>query len=167
MARELGVSQTPIRAALVRLEAEGLVVKTHLVGFSAASLPTATRLREINEMRILLEPFAAERAAESMTAEACRELTELARRIEEPASPDRKVAYSQTARLDARFHDKIFRIGGCELIAETIARLHVHTHLFRVMHRLSVREDAIAEHRKLLKALLAGKPKEARQAMKE
>src|SRR5262249_1857098 len=128
---------------------------------------TAQRLREINEMRILLEPFAAQRAAESMTGEAGRELVELARRIEQPASPDRKIAYSRTARLDAKFHDTIFRIGGCELIAETIARLHVHTHLFRVMHRLSVREAAIAEHRKLLEALLAGKPKEARQAMEE
>ena len=36
LARELNVSQTPIREALGRLEGEGLVIKTHLIGYSAA-----------------------------------------------------------------------------------------------------------------------------------
>lgn len=69
LARELGVSQTPIRKALSRLEAQGLVVKTHLIGFSAASQMDRARLDQLYELRLLLEPFAAGKAAILMTIE--------------------------------------------------------------------------------------------------
>ena len=51
LARELGASQTPIRAALIRLEAEGLIVKTHLIGYSATAIPSAQRFGEIFQVR--------------------------------------------------------------------------------------------------------------------
>src|SRR6202012_3446048 len=67
LAKDIGVSQTPIRAALVRLEAEGLVVKIHLVGYSAAPLPSRRRFEQMYELRVLLEPVAATRAARGWT----------------------------------------------------------------------------------------------------
>ncbi|MDB5623176.1 MAG: GntR family transcriptional regulator [Devosia sp.] len=69
LVRELGVSQTPIREALSRLEAQGLEVKTHLVGYSAAEQLDRRRLEQLYELRLLLEPFAAARAARNMSAE--------------------------------------------------------------------------------------------------
>src|SRR5262245_61237058 len=63
LVRELEVSQTPIREALGRLEGEGLVFKTHLVGYSAAPQITRRRFDEIYELRLLVEPDAARRAA--------------------------------------------------------------------------------------------------------
>ena len=63
LVRELEVSQTPIREALGRLEGEGLVVKTHLVGYSAAPQITRRRFDELYELRLLLEPEGARRAA--------------------------------------------------------------------------------------------------------
>ena len=50
LVRELGVSQTPIREALSRLEAQGLVVKTHLIGYSAASQMDKSRLEQLYEL---------------------------------------------------------------------------------------------------------------------
>src|SRR5918993_2685520 len=67
LVRELGVSQTPIREALSRLEAQGLVVKTHLIGYSAADQLDRSRLEQLYELRLLLEPFAAAKAAVNMT----------------------------------------------------------------------------------------------------
>jgi DNA-binding GntR family transcriptional regulator len=55
LARELGVSQTPIREALGRLEMEGLVIKTHLVGYSAAPQLNRQQFEELYELRLLLE----------------------------------------------------------------------------------------------------------------
>src|SRR3954453_11508502 len=63
LARELEVSPTPVREALARLEADGLVTKKALVGYTAAALLDAEGLDELFEMRLLLEPAAASWAA--------------------------------------------------------------------------------------------------------
>jgi DNA-binding GntR family transcriptional regulator len=60
----------------------------------------------------------------------------------------------------------IATVGGGELIAETLARLHTHMHLFRILFHSRVTEEAIDEHAELLDALLAGDGKRARDAMK-
>lgn len=165
LARELGVSQTPIRAALIRLEAEGLVIKTHLVGYSAAPLPTRRRFEEIYQMRLLLEPYAAGRAAELRTEAQCRELAALAEAMAAPSSDDARLAYGKFAHWDARFHAAIAAIGGGELLAETLARLHTHVHLFRLLFHSRVTEEAIEEHAALLDAVVARDADGAREAM--
>src|SRR5690348_10241166 len=75
LVRQLGVSHTPIREALGRLEGEGLVVKTHLFGYSAAPQITRRRFDELYELRLLLEPDAARRAAHRIDEERMRKLT--------------------------------------------------------------------------------------------
>ncbi|TIV72373.1 MAG: GntR family transcriptional regulator, partial [Mesorhizobium sp.] len=62
LVREFDVSHTPIREALGRLEGEGLVVKTHLIGYRAAPQITRRRFDELYELRLLLEPAAAAKA---------------------------------------------------------------------------------------------------------
>src|ERR1700712_3662242 len=66
LVKEFNVSQTPIREALGRLEGEGLVLKTHLVGYRAAPQITRRRFDELYELRFLLEPHSAARAAALM-----------------------------------------------------------------------------------------------------
>src|SRR5690606_1826112 len=58
LARQLGVSQTPIREALSRLEATGLVTKRHFVGYCCAPQLNRQQLDQLYEMRLLLEPLA-------------------------------------------------------------------------------------------------------------
>ncbi|MFE9356264.1 GntR family transcriptional regulator [Streptomyces olivaceoviridis] len=62
LARELGVSQTPVREALARCESEGLVVHRPDVGYLAAPLLDQAGLNDLYDIRLLLEPTAAERA---------------------------------------------------------------------------------------------------------
>ncbi len=66
LVRDFGVSQTPIRAALIRLEAEGLVVRKYNSGYSAAPIPSRQRFQDIYELRLLVEPAAAALATERM-----------------------------------------------------------------------------------------------------
>src|SRR5919202_2566625 len=63
LARQLEVSPTPVREALARLEADGLVRKRPLAGYTATPLLTRAEFEELFEMRMLLEPAAARRAA--------------------------------------------------------------------------------------------------------
>ncbi|MGE4335597.1 MAG: GntR family transcriptional regulator [Pigmentiphaga sp.] len=165
LVRDLGVSQTPIRAALIRLETEGLVVKTHLVGFSAAPLPSRQRFEQIYELRLLLEPYAAKKAAGTLNDETREELSRLAQAMAAPSSDDVRLAYGMFAKWDARFHSVIAMVGGGELIADSLARLHTHMHLFRVLFHSRVTEEAIKEHAELLDALVAGDGPRARDAM--
>ncbi|MDO8361162.1 MAG: GntR family transcriptional regulator, partial [Devosia sp.] len=68
LARELRVSHTPIREALGRLEGEGLVVQTHLIGYRAAPQIERRQFEELYELRLLLEPDAAQRATTRLDA---------------------------------------------------------------------------------------------------
>ncbi len=166
LARELGASQTPIRAALIRLEAEGLIVKTHLVGYSATALPSAQRFGEIFQMRLLLEPHAAAQAAIRLTSDERENLRRLVNHMVEPSKDDEKLAYGKFAQWDAQFHRLIALSGSGQLMAETLDRLQTHMHLFRVLFHSSVTQQAVKEHEELLDALITGNADRAKTAMK-
>ncbi|WP_310208418.1 GntR family transcriptional regulator [Ancylobacter sp. 3268] len=166
LVRELAVSQTPIREALGRLEGEGLVVKTHLVGYSAAPQITRRRFEELYELRLLLEPKMAGRAAASMTDAALAELTAAAGVMSRSGGADERARYSQFARQDALFHDQILEVAGNELVRETLAHQHTHFHIFRLMFHARVTEEALDEHEAILAAFAARNVDAARQAMR-
>lgn len=167
LARELNVSQTPIREALGRLEGEGLVIKTHLIGYSAAPQISRRRFDELYELRLLLEPEAAARAARRMDDQKLAELREVAGVMSRRNGGDERVRYSAFARLDSVFHDRILEIAGNDLIRQTLAHQHTHFHIFRLMFHSRVTEEALDEHQALLKAFEAGDGKAAKRAMRE
>jgi len=166
LARELGASQTPIRAALIRLEAEGLIVKTHLIGYSATDIPSPQHFRETFQIRLLLEPHAAAQAATRLDARERQDLRSLVDTMFEPSRDDEKLAYGKFAHWDARFHRLIAMAGGGQVMAEILDRLHTHMHLFRVLFHSSVTQEAIKEHEELGDALIRGDADRARTAMK-
>ena len=65
LARELQVSQTPVREALSMLEPTGLVTKRHFIGYCSAPQLSRHQLDELYEVRLLVEPYAARCAAQS------------------------------------------------------------------------------------------------------
>lgn len=166
LVRDLGVSQTPIREALSRLEAQGLVVKTHLIGYSAADQLDATRLEQLYELRLLLEPFAAGRAAQFMDETTLESLKKLAADMQSCANDAPGEAYGRFAQLDTQFHDQIAAASRNELVQETLANLHIHVHLFRLFYHTRVTTDAIDEHRQLIEALERRAPGAAEAAMR-
>jgi len=165
LVRELNVSHTPIREALNRLEADGLVVKTHLIGYSAAPQLTRRQFDELYELRLLLEPFAARKAAVTMDPTAMAALAEIADRMAKRDDDDARARYNQFARHDATFHDHIIIGSGNELIRDSLARLHIHFHIFRLMFHSRVTEEAIEEHARIMQALKDGDGDAAALAM--
>ncbi|MBN9335777.1 GntR family transcriptional regulator [Devosia sp.] len=166
LVRDLGVSQTPIREALSRLEAQGLVVKTHLIGYSAADQLDAARLEQLYELRLLLEPFAAGRAAQFMDDATLESLKKLATEMQSCANDAPGEAYGHFAQLDTQFHDLIAAASRNELVQETLSNLHIHVHLFRLFYHTRVTSGAIDEHRQLIDALERRDPAAAEKAMR-
>ena len=166
LVRELEVSHTPIREALGRLEGEGLVVKTHLVGYSASPQITRRHFEELYELRLLLEPDAACRAAQQVGEAQMGRLKETAERMRKLDSQKGRQSYSAFARFDADFHDQIMAVAGNALIRETLSHLHTHFHIFRLMFHARVTEEALDEHDALLAALRAADGEGAALAMR-
>ena len=167
LSRELGVSQTPIREALGRLEGEGLVHKTHLIGFSAAPQISARQFADLYEMRLLLEPNATRQAVSRLTDETLAGLIEAAGVMGRRAkSGDERARYSQFARQYAVFHDLIVQTAGNELIRDTLAHQHVHFHIFRLMFHSRVTEEALEEHEAIVSAFEARDADAAERAMR-
>lgn len=166
LARELGVSQTPIREALSQLESQGLVVKVHLSGYRAAAQLSRKQFDDLCELRLLLEPAAAAKAAALMSDEELQALAALAAQMEEPSPGDPRSAYNAFAQQDARFHAEIARSSRNELLHDIVNQQRVHLHLFRLRFYARVTQDAIVEHAKILEAFRRHDPDAAAAAMR-
>jgi len=163
LARELGVSQTPIREALSMLEAMGLVTEQHYVGYCSAPQLNRKRLDELYEMRQLLEPYAARRTAQRMTPEMAQRLQRLSGAMGPCNALD---SYDQFAQLDSELHDAIAAGSGNDIIQESLARLHAHFHIFRLRFHSEVTKEAHLEHETLVAALTSGDADGAEAAMR-
>lgn len=163
LARELGVSQTPIREALSRLEATGLVTKQHFIGYCSAPQLDRKQLDELYELRLLLEPFAARCAAERMDETQVEAVARLAKAMEPGES---RKSYDRFAVQDSELHDLIAVGSGNHLVREALARLHTHLHIFRLRFHSEVTKEASAEHARLVTALVRRRPAEAEAAMR-
>jgi DNA-binding GntR family transcriptional regulator len=163
LARELGISQTPIREALSMLEATGLVKKKHFAGYFTAPQLNRLQLDELYEMRLLLEPYAARCAAERMNDADLEKLAALARNME---PGDSRTSYNRFADQDSELHDMIARGSGNRLIQQSLAQLHSHLHIFRLRFHSVVTTEAYVEHDVLVRALLDRSPVEAEAAMR-
>jgi DNA-binding GntR family transcriptional regulator len=168
LARELDISQTPVREALSRLEREGLVRKAHLIGYSAAPQLTRKQFEDLYAVRLLLEPEGSRLAALSMSDAALADIEAAAADMMAGSPPvDRNSRYSRFARADAHFHDAILRIAGNNVMRQALSGQHVHLHIFRLMFHARVTAEALDEHDRLLVAFRNRDPQAAEQAMRD
>ena len=166
LARRFGVSQTPTRAALIRLEAEGLVVKKQYSGWSVGPLPTLDQFEKIFELRSLIEPASAARAARHASPEALAELGTIAEEMQKLIAEDIGDHRARLVVLDSRFHAAIAKACGNELIQDTLGRLFTQMHIFRLRYHSDVAHAVIEEHLDILAAIEAGDPARAEAAMR-
>jgi DNA-binding GntR family transcriptional regulator len=156
LARELGVSQTPIREALSMLEANGLVSKRHFAGYATSARMDRAQLDELFEFRLLIEPHAARKAAEMMSDADMRLL----------ASGETALSHDGFADMDTEFHRLIAQGAQNYLIADSLARLHIHIHIFRSCFKREIAEEAVHEHTAIIAAIRARNGAKAEAAMR-
>lgn len=165
LVRDLGVSQTPIREALSRLEAEGLVLKTHLVGYRTLAALTRAQVKQLFKLRILLEPYCAARGASRLTDEQKRALRELNDEMTVLAKA-RSADIVQFVRLDEELHSIVAEASGNAMVAEALSKSHAHVHITRLALRHPLDPEIMAEHSKIVSALNDGDPNFGERAMR-
>lgn len=164
LARRLSVSQTPVREALARLEADALVLKEPLRGYTAAPLLDLRALEEHRELRLLLEPHAASRAAERLSEAALEELVRTVgsmREAGEAHSHEERVLF---AAQDSRFHELIVEAAGNRLVGDVLNRIRPQVQMYRLHYHEAMGRQTIVEHERVLEALTSRDPVAAARA---
>ena len=168
LARQLVVSPTPVREALARLEADGLVRKRPLAGYTAAPLLTRAEFDELVEMRLILETAAAARVAGGPDLSA----TELAGLRTAAGLPDPVpggqgfAAIAEFTARDARFHHLLAELSGNRMLHQAVVRLRAHLHLFRLHFPAAHHGISGLEHERIVDAVAARDPERAAGAMR-
>ena len=159
---ELGVSRTPVREAIKKLEKEGLVVIEPRKGTYAAKISDED-LIEILEVRESLEALAAQYAANRMKPQQKEKLVAVAQRYEKAVS-DGKL--SMMIKHDTEFHRILVEGSGNKTLISLIEQLQELLLRFRYLYYDNSKraEQNPPEHRRIVDAVMAGDEKEAYDA---
>ncbi|MDN5877868.1 MAG: GntR family transcriptional regulator [Brevibacterium sp.] len=155
LSAELDVGRTPIREALKRLESDHLVVSYSRRGTFASNIDLKD-LSTISEMREVLEPIAARKAARNITPERCREFEATIADLRELKETDEPRALMER---DLEVHRLIYSSVDNPHLMETLVRLDdLATRIWcLVIPRIPDLIGHIREHIDLLEAILEGK----------
>jgi len=161
LALQLGLSRTPVREALVRLQQEGLVEITPRHGMRVQPIAAAD-MREIYEVLNSLEPTAAELLARRADPAAGLERLDAACTAMEQAlaAQDRRA----WAAADEAFHLGLVELCGNRRLAGMVMQVWDQSHRARMftLHQRPLPARSTAEHRRVLDAIAAGEPERAR-----
>ena len=151
LANRLGVSRTPIREAIRKLELEGLVVMIPRRGAQVASI-TAKDLKDVLEVRTSLEVLSVELACERMSRPQLEDL-KIALADFEAALGGTDV--TEIAGKDVRFHDVIFESTGNARLIQILNNLREQMYRYRLeyLKDFSNHQRLLEEHKQLVDAL--------------
>jgi DNA-binding GntR family transcriptional regulator len=158
IAAQYNASVTPVREALQMLIQEGLVVNRPHAGFYVAQI-TLKQLRDMLEMREILEVAAVERAATLITNEQLASLENVHAGYAGDAANERERYISE----NRRFHYLIALASGNRELAEAL--LHLHDRLARFFVFVHTGDEMEKRHDRLIEALRANDVELAKQTI--
>lgn len=149
LANKLGVSRTPVREAIRKLELEGLVIMIPRRGAEVADI-TEKSLKDVLEVRKALEELAVQLACEKMMPEEIERLKDEAEKFRHVAgNPD----VTKVAEADVRFHDIIYMATGNQKLISLLNNLREQMYRYRVeyLKRDDVYESIFHEHDEIVR----------------
>jgi len=165
LARTLGVSPTPVREALARVEADGLIVKQPGRSYTVAPLMGIEQMRELIELRLLVEPALAAKAAAQAEPNEIKELRRAARAG--GAGGEITAAANRLDMVyDATFHAMVADLAGNQMISDMLTRLRSHLHTFRLYYHAGLHSVTKNEHLAVVDAVAKHDPDGAEEAMR-
>jgi DNA-binding GntR family transcriptional regulator len=167
LVRELTVSSTPIREALSRLAAEGLVNAAPFVGFTVSPMPSPAFYHDLYAYRRLVEPWAASEAARLRPAGPLAAMRTAVAAMQAGSLSRQYRKNRGFTEADDRFHRALAEASGNEVLRKTYAELRVHLHMSRLfITREQDAEITYREHLDILEAVEAGSPERAAELMR-
>lgn len=154
LAKEFGVSRTPIREALIQLASAGLIDARPRRG-AVVSAISPQRLYEMFEVMAELEAMCARLAARRITEEECKKLKSSHRACEEMRDKNRPDEYY---RRNEQFHEEIYYASHNQFLIEEATALHRRLRPYRRL-QLRVRDrmhTSFSEHTAIIDAISAG-----------
>jgi DNA-binding GntR family transcriptional regulator len=161
----LGMSKTPIKSALDRLETEGFVVISPKQGILVKEL-SITKVNDIFQLRMVLEMFVCQLIAGKLKADQRQRMERNIEEQEECAANKDEIGFT---KADSDFHVLLCEFSGNEEIYQVMNNYQAHLYRFalniirRVENRMQV---ALQDHRAIYNALLNGHVAEAQQVIK-
>jgi DNA-binding GntR family transcriptional regulator len=165
LAEELGVSRTPIREALRKLELEGFIVMVPRKGAYVADI-SVKDITDVFEIRAALEGLAAVLAAERITDE---ELEGMERLLVEKAEAISRKDMDKLVKVDTEFHETIYRASRNERLAVIINNLREQIQRYRATSLAfpGRMRQSLEEHRSIVEAIQSRDINLARQVAQE
>lgn len=165
LARDLKVSQTPVREALAALEADGLTVKEYNRSYRATEIITRDEFDDLYEFRMRVEPWAAANAATRATDEQITGLHTILDDLPPAPHDGRYHDYRTFAENDQIFHRHIHVSSRNTALPIAFERLNVHLQMFRLYYGSGIGIEAVREHNAIFRAIADRDPDAAAAAM--
>ncbi|WP_175821668.1 GntR family transcriptional regulator [Burkholderia sp. BCC0419] len=159
LAEELNISRTPMREALLRLEGEGLLVRSGARSYSVR-LVSAQEYFQAMKVRELLECEAVALAIGKIDK---KQIHQLVKKIKSLSSGQQEQAHWE---VDDQVHTLMARASGNDVLARTIELVRTNSRLFELVTPFNRIEDDRAEHLAILEAYLADDASAARTAVR-
>ena len=165
LAQKLGVSRTPIREAIRKLELEGLVKMTPRRGAEVAEI-TLTDLQDVLEVRRHLEELAVELSCKKATAPELEELMECHRNFKMVIETDN---LTDMAVADVALHDVIYKTTGNKRLIQILNNLREQMYRYRLEYIKDEhkRKALVNEHEELIEAIARRDIETAKQAIRK
>ena len=151
LANKLGVSRTPIREAIRKLELEGLVLMIPRKGAEVAEI-TEKNMRDVLEVRKALEELAVQLACEKITDE---EIEEMKKAAEEFKMILKSKDITEIAEADVRFHDIIYMATDNQKLIHLLNKLREQMYRYRVeyLKKKECYPQLLREHQAIIEAI--------------
>ena len=165
LANKLGVSRTPIREAIRKLELEGLVTMIPRRGAEVAQI-TEKSMKDVLEVRKVLDRLSVELACERITQEEKQQLKEACKAFEEAVAGG---DFGAIAKADVVFHDLIVTATRNMRLSQMVNNLaeQMYRYRFEYIKDKSQHRRLVAEHEVIYQGILEGNKEKALSAIEE
>ncbi len=164
LAHQLGISKTPVRDALLRLEKEGFIIKIPYKGYYVMEI-TRQSVADMFEIRAVLEGLAARLAVPNFNSE---DIAAARRILTEHEQAEMAGNMEQAARLNRQFHELIIRRSGNARLEAMLRNLDDHIQRYRTLSNYQAGRllKSVEEHRRVLEAIERADAEAAEQAIR-
>ena len=159
LANKLGVSRTPIREAIRKLELEGLVLMIPRKGAEVADI-TEKSLKDVLEVRRALEELSVKLTCDRITKEEIKELEQAAENFRKTM---KSKDITEIAEADVRFHDVIYTATKNQKLIQLLNNLHEQMYRYRIEYLKDeeVYPKLLKEHKEIIERINRGEKEEA------